>query len=122
MLKNLVYLSIFTTFVVLVWVALSIYNSINSSTITRVESTQIIPINPTFNTAVITSLQNRIQVPVDLSSQLTSTQSASGIVNGAPVETISLPSLTPTPTLVSSPTAPIASQSAGNSVPLTPDL
>lgn len=87
MLKNLVYFSIFTTFVVLVWISLTIYHSFTSSTITQDVNIQITPLNPTFNIGVISGLSAREKLSVDLSSNL-STSSAKMSVQGAPIPII----------------------------------
>lgn len=115
MLKNLAYLAAFTTFVVLVWISLSIYNSITSTTVTKTERVQIIPLPPTFNVSVVNSLKERIQVPINLSEQIASSISAQ-----VPPPTISLPPqpspsptvnpllpLQPSPTIIASPTPTI---------------
>lgn len=84
MIKNLVYLSIFTTFVVLVWISLTIYHALTFSTITKDVSTQIAPLDPTFNTSVISDLRKREQVPANFDSALSS-----------PSATILIPSVSP---------------------------
>lgn len=108
MIKNLAYLSAFTTFVVLVWISISIYNNINSSTVTKSESTQIAPLAPTFNTTVLSSLKNRIQVPVDLSAQIVSSGSAQNTQARTP-STTATPTLTPNPSQIAP--SPTPSQS-----------
>lgn len=98
MIKNLAYLSAFTTFIVLVWISVSIYNTIHSSTVSQNESVQIVPIEPSFNTAVISSLTNRIQVPVDLSEQIASSssiQTPQTVVPGISAQPSPVPQLTP---------------------------
>jgi hypothetical protein len=103
MLKNLAYLAAFTTFVVLVWIALTIYNIFNASTINSNVTEQIIPISPNFNTQTIDGLRSRIQIRVDLGQDI-ATQSAQ------PTPTISLP----TPTQSQSITLPTPTNSIDN--------
>lgn len=67
MLKNLVYLAVFTTFVVAVWIGLTIYHNFSKTTISEVAQIQIVPINPTFNPNAINELKQRRQVAADLS-------------------------------------------------------
>lgn len=121
MLKNLVYLAGFTTFVVLVWISLSIYHSIKSSTITADVSLQIVPLSPTFDTSVIDSLTGRLQVPVDLSSQLIATKSAESSVSAIlqPVQ-VPPPQESPIPTPSAIPVVP--TQPVASSSPSLPEL
>lgn len=100
MLKNLAYLAAFTTFVVLVWIGLSIYNSVTSSTLTQAEAVQVVPLTPTFNTKVIDSLKTRIQIPVNLSDQI-ATSSAQSTQAATPTAAPTQPiiSVTPIPSL-----------------------
>ncbi len=50
-------------FVVFVWVMLSVYHAANTSTLSESVIEQTAPIQPSFDQAVISSMQNRI--PVD---------------------------------------------------------
>lgn len=84
MIKNLVYLSIFTTFVVLVWISLTIYHALSSTTITKDVGTQITPLKPTFNTSVISNLQARKQITVDLDSNLSTLSAVTPAPNASP--------------------------------------
>lgn len=70
MLKNLAYLSIFTTFVVAVWIGLSVYHNATSSTISSTATIQIDPISPTFDTDVISALKKRSFVESNLSETI----------------------------------------------------
>ena len=111
MLKNLVYLAIFTSFVVLVWIVLTIYHNATSSTISKTVNTQIAPLSPSFDTSVIENLKKRGEVDSNLSETIT----FPSISPGAPS-----PSLTPTPSktpsITISPTK--ASSSSGTLTPL----
>lgn len=113
MIKNLVYLSIFTTFVVLVWISLTIYHALTFSTITKDVGIQITPLNPTFNTSVISDLRNREQIPANFDSVL-STPSA---VTITPVPSVSPIVAQPTKAVVA-PAQPSAS--SGNIAPAIP--
>lgn len=98
MLKNLAYLAAFTTFVVLVWISLTIYNIFNASTINSNVTEQIIPISPNFNNQTIEDLRSRLQIPVDLGQNI-ATQSASPTPTPPlPTPTQSQSILLPTPT------------------------
>ncbi|MFI5265474.1 MAG: hypothetical protein ACHQT7_01890 [Candidatus Levyibacteriota bacterium] len=104
MIKNLVYLSIFTTFVVLVWIFLNIYHALTFSTVTKDVNIQITPLDSTFNTSVISSLQKREQIPVDFTSSFSTSPSASPAIiplikpTGTPSAQIGTPSAGLTPT------------------------
>lgn len=121
MLKNLVYLAAFTTFVVLVWISLSIYHSIKSSTITANVSLQIVPLPPTFDTSVIDGLSKRLQVPVDLSLQIIATKSAQSSISAIlqPVQ-VPTPEVSQPPVPTEVPIAP--TQAVASSSPTLPEL
>lgn len=70
MLKNLVYLAIFTTFTIAVWIGLTIYHNFSTTTISEVAQIQIVPIDSTFNQPVVQNLKKRTQVQADLSQTL----------------------------------------------------
>ena len=76
MLKNLVYLAIFTTFIVLVWIGVTIYHNFSTTTISEVTQIQIVPIKATFNKETVSNLKRRKQINADLSqpSSISSTQ------------------------------------------------
>lgn len=122
MLKNLVYLAAFTTFVVLVWISLSIYHSIKSSTITADVGLQIVPLPPTFDKSVIDGLSKRLQVPVDLSLQIIATKSAQSSISA-----ILQPVQVPTPQVTEAPPVPseipiAPTQAVASSSPTIPEL
>lgn len=70
MLKNLVYLAIFTTFLVAVVIGLNIYHNVTKSTVSSDAAIQIIPITPRFNEDTIKMLQSRTSVQVNLNAQI----------------------------------------------------
>lgn len=118
MLKNLAYLAAFTTFVVLVWIMLSIYSSITSSTLSKAETIQVVPLSPTFNTKVIDSLQTRINVPVNLSEKI-ATASSQAVQTSNTTTIASETTSTASPRLIPSPTGlptPIISQPPGETI------
>lgn len=65
--KNLFYFAVLTTFVVITWIAATIYFSITDSTIPQDTNLYSTPIDPTFDTETLSALGNRVSVPVDLS-------------------------------------------------------
>lgn len=67
--KNLLYLAILTTIVVLSWVGFGIYNASVTSTITSDTSIAITPIPRDFNKSTIVSIKNKKVIPVDLSQK-----------------------------------------------------
>ncbi len=110
MLKNLVYLAIFTSFVVLVWMILSIYHNVTSSTISTTISTQIAPLAPSFDVSAIDNLKKRAEV----SSNRSETITFPSVSPGAPS-----PSLTPAPSRAPSITIS-PTQSSSSSGTLSP--
>lgn len=98
MLKNFVYLTIFTTFIVIVWIGVTIYHNISTTTISEVAQIQIAPINPTFNKATIANLKKRKQIEADLSRSITVvtdenlTPSASDSATQSLIENVTTPS------------------------------
>lgn len=102
MLKNLVYLAIFTTFVITVWIGLTIYHNFSTTTISEVAQIQIVPIDPTFNQPVLQDLKQRKQVSADLSQTLlVSSEPEDKASNSADIENVILPITTPAETFES---------------------
>lgn len=97
MLKNLVYLVIFTTFVVAVWIGLTIYHNFSTTTISEVAQIQIVPISNTFNPPVIQNLKQRKQVSANLAETIfVAEEESNEATNGAtPVAQISQPPAAP---------------------------
>lgn len=110
MLKNITYLSIFTTFVVLVWISLTVYHSFTASTITRDVDIQILPLSPTFNTSVIESLQAREPLPVNLSITISTSSAITAPIPSAAPSVAPAPSIKP---LVKPSETPTSTPSAG---------
>lgn len=75
MLKTLVNFAILTTIVIAVWVFVSIYDSLTSTTITDTVAGQIKPIQPSFDTNAISNLRERTFIPTDLSENISSSSS-----------------------------------------------
>lgn len=85
--KNLIYLLIPTTIVIIVWIGVSIYTRAVSSTISQKLKVSIQEIDSKFDTSIIESLKKRGQVDgkIDIDPQALATPSAT-------------PTNTPTPT------------------------
>ena len=66
MIKNLLYFAIFTTAVILSWIAFGVYHSFTTSTISTDAQILITPIPPNFDSATIGRVRQRKVVPVDL--------------------------------------------------------
>lgn len=69
MIKNLLYFAIFTSVVVVLWIAFTILHNHYTSTISPATADSIVPIQPTFDTSVINTLTTRQRISVDLSQQ-----------------------------------------------------
>ena len=67
MLKNLLYFSILTAFVVLTWISTSVYHNFSSSTINTDTSIRITPIAPSFDKATIIKIREKKTIPADIS-------------------------------------------------------
>lgn len=98
MLKNILYISLFATFVIAVWIGLTIYNNFSKTTLSATTQTQIIPIDPSFSPKTIEEIKKRKQINADLSETITvsapektSTSSASGAPNSLQTEPSTLP-------------------------------
>jgi len=70
MIKNLVYLSILTAFVVAVWIGFSIYHAVTTSTISSAVGVQIQQIPATFDGVTISNLKKLQTIPVDLKQKV----------------------------------------------------
>lgn len=101
MIKNLLFLAGFSTFVVIVIVGLDIYHKSKISSLQPSTQRRVIPITPTFDKEALENLKQREPIAVDLSEG--STVISEDSKNAVPGQ------LTPVPTQASS---PIASQSA----------
>ena len=66
MLKNLILLSGFSTFAVLVIVGFNIYHGLTLSSLPPTTQTRVIPIPPTFDKDTIEELRKRTSIPVNL--------------------------------------------------------
>lgn len=86
MLKNLIYLSGFSLFVVIVIIALNIYHTVTISTLPTITQIRVIQITPTFDKTTIDNLKKRKQISVDLTekSTITSVDSKSASESAVP--------------------------------------
>jgi len=99
MLKNLLLLTGFSTFAVIVIVAFNIYHNYTQSSLSDTTQTRIIPIPPTFDKETITQLKERDPISVSLSGK---TEVQSEDTKDSPSTTISVtPSATTSGTLIS---------------------
>jgi len=69
MLKHLIFLFGFSTFVVIVWITTSIYHNSVTSKITPANQQKIIPINAVFDTETLDLLEKREKIRVNLSER-----------------------------------------------------
>lgn len=70
MIKNITYLGAFTLFVTIIWLAVSVYSSFNSTTISGDIKKQINPLEKSFNTDTLHGLRKRQKVSVNLSETI----------------------------------------------------
>ncbi len=110
MFKNLILLSGFSAFVVFAIIALSIYHTRTTSTLTPITQAYSTPIEPSFDEKTLRELKNRNTVTVDLKGK-------SGVITQGEIDatqggTLSIPSATPTQTVRTTPTpaSPSATQ------------
>lgn len=66
MLKNLIFFSGFTLFVVAAWVGLGIYHNTTTSTISQTTNIRVLPIAPSFDKDTIDELRKRKMIIVNL--------------------------------------------------------
>jgi len=71
MLKNLLLLSGFSTFVVIIIIGLNVYRNLTPSTLRNTTQIKIEPITPDFDTTTLGELKRRVPVRVDLSEEST---------------------------------------------------
>lgn len=67
--KNIFYLAVLTTFVVVTWIASSVYYRIVTPTTPQDTNQYTTPITPSFDMDTLSQLGQRIQVPINLSEQ-----------------------------------------------------
>lgn len=89
MFKNLLYLAIFTSFVVVSWIGFEVYNSSVTSTITPDKSIIITPIPASFDMGTIISIKSKKIIPADLSQN--ASRSAVPVPSVAPQSTSQIP-------------------------------
>ncbi len=93
MLKNLILLTGFSTFAVIVIIAFNIYHNFTLSSLPTVTQQRVVAIPATFDKKTIEELRKRTSIPVNLSEK-------TGIISEDSKSTSSL-SPTPTPTTTS---------------------
>jgi hypothetical protein len=102
MLKNILYLSIFTTVVVAAAVFLSIYHNFTSNSVSADTTIQVEQIPDSFDATTVDAIKDRKVVPVDLSVTLLS----SGAQTSPATSSAKQSAPTPTPREVSPLTSP----------------
>jgi hypothetical protein len=70
MLKNLIFLFGFSTFVTIVWIVTTLYHNSVTSQISKANQVRIEPINPSFDMETLESLDGRQIITVNLSNNL----------------------------------------------------
>ncbi len=60
--KDIIWILALTSIIVIAWIAFSIYHNLATSTISQVQSVDIRPINPEFDTQTIDALKKRDMV------------------------------------------------------------
>lgn len=97
MLKNLILLFAFSTFVMIVWVSMSIYHSSVATRITPANQIKIEPIEPLFDTKTLEQLSSREKIDADLNKKTSavSVSEAPPEASESAVPTQILPSPTP---------------------------
>lgn len=93
MLKNLLLLSGFSTFAVIIIIGLNVYHNYSLSSLPQSTQTHVIPIPSTFDKKTIAELKKRKPINVTI-------QGKSEIVSDDSKETSSQPTLTPTPSSI----------------------
>lgn len=107
MLKNLLLLTGFSTFVVIIIVGLDVYHKYTLSTLPPKTQKNIVPIESKFDKTTIDSLKKRTPVPVNL-------QERSSVTSEDSEETTSSPTPGVSPTLSSSGSGVIIPTLSGN--------
>ena len=87
MLKNLMYLSIFTTIVIIAWIVFSVYHNLATSTISEDTNVLTTPIQATFDKEVIQGLKLRKKVDADLSQTIVNSEVSSSTPSGEQIQT-----------------------------------
>lgn len=67
--KNILYIAIFTTVVVITWVASTVWYALTNPTVPADTSKYTTPIEANFDMETLQQLEGRISLPVDLSQQ-----------------------------------------------------
>ena len=91
MLKNFLYLTAFSTFVVIVIVALDVYHKYQVSSLKENTKRRVISISPNFDEKTLESLKSRVPINVTLEGKSTvvSVDSKSGVLTPTPTISIS---------------------------------
>lgn len=108
MIKNLIFLFGFSTFVTVVWISGTIYHNSVTSKITPADKMNIEKIEPEFDTKIIGQLEARQEVSANLEENVSIIDNESIENNGTPsARTTITPTIKPTGTI----TPPAISQS-----------
>ena len=94
--KDILFLSIATFIVVVVWISSNLYHKWATSTISEDVQKQLTPINPSFDTATIDKLKLRQKVNPVYTLNQTVTATPTQTVTPSPTESVALPLAEPT--------------------------
>lgn len=70
MIKNILYISIFTVFAVTVWIGLNIYHGYTNTTVSKDVNIRVVPIDPSFDLETLNRLKERKSVPVSFTETI----------------------------------------------------
>lgn len=90
MLKNFLYLTAFSTFVVIVIVALDVYHKYQVSSLKENTKRRVVSISPNFDDKTLESLKNRVPITVSLEGKSTVVSVDSKSAQLTPTPTISI--------------------------------
>lgn len=93
MLKNLIFLFGFSTFVTIVWISTTLYHNSVTSKISEANKVKIAPIDPNFDIATLESLDGRQIITVNLSNNLSIIEKVEDIPDATESSNISIPSI-----------------------------
>lgn len=93
--KNILYIAIFTTFAVVSWIGLTIYHSYTKSTVSTDVTVKVTPIDESFDIDSLQTLKTRKTIPADLSQSI-KVSSPSAAASPTPTPTLK-PTLSITP-------------------------
>lgn len=94
--KDLLFVLVSSFILVIIWIGFSIYHKAVTSTISEDLQTQVVPINPNFDTDALKKLKSRVQISPAIG------------ITGTPSASVSA-TTTPTPTIIASSSATASS-------------